>query len=216
MTHLPPVLQNGVRRQGIGSVRRRAVLAVVAALPLLLAGCGGSEPSYYTLAFVPGQPAAGGTEAVEVRTPSVSPSLQRDHIVRNDENYRLNTVENAAWADGLDEMIGRTLAMDLNQRLPGTGAFTQGSAISTTPSALVELDVQRFAADKDGRAEMQATISVHRPDSGPAASHSLHLYREPEGPGTPALVAALSTLLGQASDQVAAMLRALPPVPPPA
>ncbi len=212
MRHLAASLQQGVLHP-----RRRAVLAGILAvgMPLLLAGCGGSDPSYYTLAFVPGQPAPGGPLTVEVRTPSVTPSLQRDHIVRNDEDYRLRTVEDAAWADGLDEMIGRTLALDLNQRLPGTGVFTEGSAISTTPLALVEMDVQRFAADKDGRAELQATLSVHRPDSAPVASRSLHLYRQPDGPGTGPLVASLSTLLGQASDQVAQMIRALPPVPPP-
>ncbi|WP_428376449.1 PqiC family protein [Lichenicoccus sp.] len=227
MRHLAPILQHGVQPHGVQqqgirparhAVRRRAMLAGMlgAAMPLLLAGCGGSEPSYYTLAFVPGQPGGGGPLSVEVRTPSVAPSLQRDHIVRNDEDYRLRTVEDAAWADALDEMIGRTLALDLSQRLPGAGVFTQGSAISTTPTALVELDVQRFAADSAGRAELQATLSVHRPDSGPAGSRSLHLTRQPDGPGTAALVAALSTLLGQASDQVAEMLRAMPPAPPPA
>nr|WP_321984232.1 PqiC family protein [uncultured Lichenicoccus sp.] len=212
MRHLPPAVRPGFR-----PMRHRAGLAglMSVAMPLLLAGCGGSDPSYYTLAFVPGPAAANGPVSVEVRTPSITPSLQRDHIVRNDEDYRLRTVPDAAWADGLDEMIGRTLAQDLNQRLPGTDVSTQGSAISTTPTALVEMDVQRFAADKDGRAELQATVSVHRPDSGPGASRSLHLYRVPEGVGTSPLVAALSSLLGQASDLVAQMLRDLPPTPPP-
>ena len=207
MTNLPAAPSSPRRTL----LRRLLGVALLGGAGLSLTACGGSDPNYYTLAYEPGAAAPGGPLNLEVRTPTITPSLQRDHIVRNNRDYRLVTIKDAAWADSLDELIGRTLALDLNQRLPGTAVFTQGSAISNTPALLVELDVEHFAADTEGRAELQATVSVHRPDSGPGTTRSLHLHQQPTGPGTAELVGALSKLLGQVADQVATLARAVPP-----
>lgn len=198
------------------SLSRRRLLAGLAgsglAMPMLsLAGCSGSDPSYYTLTPWPGTPRSGGPLTVEVRTPSVAPALDRDNIVRSYKDYRLHLADGASWASALPDMIGRTLALDLGQRLPGSNVYTQNGAISTQALARVELDISRFLEDQSGRAEIEATLSVYRPNSGPAGSRSLHLTHETADASIEALVAGLSELLGQVADVAAGLLLALPP-----
>ncbi len=205
-------------RPTLGLSRRRLLgsLAIPAlSAPLSLAGCGGSDPSYYTLTPWPGTPKPGGPLTVEVRTPGVAPYLDRDNIVRSDSGYRIKLANGASWASSLPDMIGRNFALDLGQRLPGSNVYTQNGAISTEPLALVELDISRFLEDPSGRAEVEATLSVYRPGSGPAGSQTLHLMHEQENASIEALVAGLSQLLGQVADVAADELRSLPPMSAP-
>ena len=195
-----------------GGFSRRIFLGCCAAGPALsLAGCGASDPGYYTLTPWPGLAKPGGPRTVEVRTPSVAPYLDRDFIVRNDRDYRLKLDSRAAWASPLPDMIGRILALDLGQRLPGTTVVAQGGGISTDPLALVELDISRFLEDTAGRAEILAALSVHPPGSGAFSSRTLNLSRTPDNSGIAFLVAALSALLGEVADNAADALRAMPP-----
>ncbi len=110
-------------------------------------------------------------------------------------------------------MIGRVLALDLAQRLPGSSVFTEAGTISVDPSATVELDVQRFDLDTAGMVVLQAQVAVEQGRShDPAATRSIRVTVQPAAPGTPELVAAESAALGQMADQVANLLRTLTPV----
>ena len=106
-------------------LRLRQLAAALAVASL--AGCGGSEPSDYTLPPAPGQPKPGGPATVELRTPSVTPYLDRDTIVRSDQDNRLTLADGSSWAGALPDMIGRNLSLDLGQRLPGSTVYAQGS-----------------------------------------------------------------------------------------
>ena len=199
----------GLARSGLV---RRSLLGVGLAAPMLwLTGCGTSEPSYYTLTPWPGVARPGGPLTVEVRTPSIAPYLDRDGIVRNDRDYHLTIAQGAAWASPLADLIGRTLALDIGQRLPGSSVHTQSDAISTPALALVEIDVSRFMEGAPGQAEIGATLSVFRPGGGPAGSRAVHVTEHPTDDSVGALVAALSQLLGQVADMAADALQRLPP-----
>ena len=198
MTAVRPIRGSVPRRNRLRL--RQLVLAVSVAL---LAGCGGSDPSYYTLTAVPGQARPGVPLIVELRTPSIAPYLDRDTVVRSEQDNRLELADGSNWAGALPDMIGRNLALDLGQRLPGSTVYLQGGAISTTPMARIELDVSHFARDASGRAEIEATLTVHRPGSEPIASGGLHLTLRPADPSVGALVGALSVLLGQVADSAA-------------
>ena len=190
---------------------RRGLLGLGMAAPLLsLAGCSGSDPGYYTLTPWPGTPRPGGPLTVEVRTPGVAAYLDRDNIVRNDKDYRLQIASDASWASSLPDMIGRILALDIGQRLPGSSVYTQTGAISTRALALVEIDISRFMEDRSDRAEIEANLSVYRPGGGPAASRGLHFTQAPADTSIGALVGALSQLLGQVADAAADGLQRLP------
>ncbi len=194
----------------------------LAGLLLAMSGCGSSEPSYYTLAAWPGPAGYGAPVTVAVRNPTVAPFLDRDYIVRDDKAYKLKLADDAAWAEPIGRLIGRALTQDLQQRLPGSTVTGEDAAVSTAPQAVVELDVQRFSADGQGQAVVDATLSVQRPGgasagatqgAGRPAGRLLHLTMVPAGPGTADLAAALSQLLGQVADAAALQARALPALP---
>ena len=188
-----------------------------------MAGCGSSEPSYYTLAAWPGPAGYGAPATVAVRNPTIAPFLDRDYIVRDDKAYKLKLADDAAWAEPIAHLIGRTLTQDLQQRLPGSTVTGEDTAVSIVPQALVELDVQRFSIGGQGQAVVDATLLVQRPGgasagaapgAGGPAGRLLHLSMTPAGLGTADLVAALSQLLGQVADEAARQARALGPLPP--
>jgi len=129
---------------------------------ILLVGCGSVQPEYYTLTLWPGAPRGGGPSTVEVQTPTVADYLNRDYIVLDDSGDQLHLASNVAWAEPLSEGIGRNLALDLSQRLPGSTVHTADSGISTTAKAAVEINVSHFAEDDAGRAEITAMVSVRR------------------------------------------------------
>ncbi len=199
---------------------RRAVLrgagglfAVAAAGPL--AACS-SDPNLYALVPWPGAAQAGGPAVIEVRTPSVATSLDRERIVRSEGDYRLKTASGDAWSEALPSMIGHVLTADLQQRLPGSTIFAQNDAVATTALAVVELTLTRFSRDASGQAVLGGSLAVHWLGHDGGASDVLALNLLVGGSGTAGLVAALSALLGQVADRAAAHLRALGPMAPPA
>ncbi len=193
-----------------GGVSRLAAAAVVAlSLGLWLAGCGSVQPRYYTLTPYPGTPRRGGPATVKVQTPTVADYLSRDYIVLNNSGNQLRLARNAAWAEPLPAAIGRNLALDLSQRLPGSSVFTSNSGISSKADALVEVNVSQFAEDQAGQAEIMATVSVHRPDAPVADILSVHVVTPLQNRGQAALAASLSQALGQVADTAADDLRGL-------
>ena len=187
-------------------MRRRTALL----LPLLALGCTSPDPINFTLRAVPGPPGGGGgPRIVELRRISLAGYLDRSEIVRKQSDYQLSLTTRERWAEPLGGMIARTLAEDLNQRLPGTTVFTSTGSISTDPDATVEIDLQRFDAGTDGQVVLLAQAATSRGSGrGPSQARTIRLAVSPTGPTTTDLVAALSTALGQMADQVAGMLRA--------
>ena len=184
-------------------------------LPVVLTlwGCASPDPAVYTLRAVPGQPVGGGPVAIKLARPGLAGYLDRPEIVRDSSANRLQLNSGERWGEPLGDMIGRVLALDLSQRLPGSSVFTEAGTISVDPSATVELDVQRFDLDTDGTVVLLAQVAVEQGRShDPSATRSLRLTARPTGPGTPELVAAESAALGQMADEIAGVLRGLVPV----
>ncbi len=176
---------------------------------LLLAGCGSVQPRYYTLTPYPGAPQRGGPATVQVQTPTVADYLSRDYIVLSNSGNQLRLARNAAWAEPLPAAIGRNLAMDLGQRLPGSSVFTSNSGISSKADASVQVNVSQFAEDQAGRTEIIATVSVHRADAPVSGIRSVHVVTPLQNRGQAALAASLSQALGRVADKAADDLRGL-------
>ena len=118
------------------------------------------------------------------------------------------------WGEPLGDMIGRVLALDLSQRLPGSTVFTEAGTISVDFSATVELDIQRFDLDVSGVVILLVQVAVAQSGGRSTAStQSFRITQQPTGPDTPQLVAAMSMALGALADRIAAVLRALPFTP---
>ncbi len=182
--------------------------------PVMLAvwGCASPDPAVYTLRAIPGQPLGGGPAAIKLSRPGLAGYLDRPEIVRDSSANRLQLRSGERWGEPLGDMIGRVLALDLSQRLPGSSVFTEAGTISVDPSATVELDVQRFDLDQGGTVVLLAQVAVEQGRShDPSATRTLRLTVQPTGSGTPDLVTAESAAVGQMADQVADLLRALRP-----
>ncbi len=186
---------------------------LVAPVMLALWGCASPDPAVYTLRAVPGQPLGSGPAAIKLSRPGLAGYLDRPEIVRDTSVNRLQLRSGERWGEPLGDMIGRVLALDLSQRLPGSSVFTEAGTISVDPSATVELDIQRFDLDQGGTVVLLAQVAVEQGRShDPAATRSLRLTVQPTGTGTPDLVTAESAAVGQMADQIADMLRGLGPV----
>ncbi|MBF0892394.1 membrane integrity-associated transporter subunit PqiC [Gluconobacter sp. LMG 1744] len=196
------------------STPRLRFLSLMGALGMsgLLTACS-SDPTLYTLAPVPGVAQAGGPVVVEVRTPVVSTRLDRDTIVRANEDYQTRLATGTSWSEPLSDMVGQTLTSDLAQRLPGTTVFAENDAVSTTPSAYVELTVRNFEADSAGHALVTGTLSVHPAGKmiGPVlTSPVVWQSQDAVASSTTKLTAALSQGVAAIADQAAEKLRLLP------
>lgn len=184
-------------------IKRRLFLI----LPVILASCASPEPKYFTLRAVSGQVVAGGVKLIELRRIGLAGYLDRSEIVRNQADYRLSIGANERWGEPLGQLVARTLAEDLNQRLPGTSVFTAAGAISADPDITIEMDLQRFDADATGQVVLLAQVAVTRtPGRDHAAAQTVRLVVAPVDSSTTALVAALSVALGQLADRIAPTL----------
>lgn len=187
----------------IQAARRVAGLLLLAAV----SGCVSASTSYFALAPVPGRPLVGGPAVLEVRQPGIAGYLDRNGIVRGDSEYKLDVASTQVWGEPLGDMVGRVMAEDLTQRLPGSQVTAAQGVISSRPDRLVELQVDRFDSGHDGTLTLAAQVSVLRAsDRLPLVTRSFRLTAPDTGKTTTELVARMSTLLGQLADRTATML----------
>jgi len=182
------------------TLSRRFALFGLAALP---AACASPNPSLYVLATVPGTPRSGAPPVIALRSIAIAHYLERSQIVRSSEGYRMDVLANDWWGEALDTMMGRILVQELNQRLTGSTVYSDSGAISTTPDATVEINLQRFDLDHDGAVLLVAQIAV---DGKVTSTRGVSFQVRPADGSTAALVAAMSAATAQLSDTVAAML----------
>jgi uncharacterized protein len=176
-------------------------------LTVVATACTSPNPTLYTLAVVPGQTRTHtrAPRRIEVRAISMPHYLDRSEIVRSTEDFRLDVMGNDWWGESLDTMMGGVLVQELLQRLPGSVVFPENGAISSEPDASVEVNVQRFDADRSGAVVLMAVIAVLR-HGETAAIRPIRLRVMPTTPGTPGFVAAMSAATGQLADVIAEML----------
>ena len=190
-------------------VGTRPVVARLAGLLLLAAvsGCASAKTSYFALAPVPGTPATGGPGAIEVRQPGIAGYLDRNGIVRGDSDYKLDVASTEVWGEPLGDMVGRVMAEDLAQRLPGTQVTVAQGVISARPDLLVELQIDRFDSGHDNTLTLSAQVSVlSARDRAPLVTRSFRLTAPNPPAGTAELVARMSALLARLADQAAGMV----------
>lgn len=199
-----------------------STLGALMAGALLLVGCQSAEPTYYGVA--PVAPALNTLprtvdpqlEVVEVRTPTIPMRLDRDTIVMSTKDYKLQLAREATWNEPPGHMIGNTLAADLERRLPGSVVFSQDDSVTTPPQAFVELNVTRFEAGPDGRAEISGVMSVRRAGilPQPACSETFQWRSTQPSSDVTQLVASLSTGMGVLADRTVTALHGLNSCPP--
>ncbi|HEY3822297.1 MAG TPA: PqiC family protein [Polyangiaceae bacterium] len=175
--------------------------------------CGSSPPStFYTLSPERASAQQAPFHTVKLRRPGIPGYLDRPEIVTRIVDHRLRVADTDRWAAPLDEMLGHTLAQDLQERLAGAVVFTEDGAITADADVTVEIDVRSFDVDERGQVNLVAEVAVEKGDAHePAGARAVHLRETPRSGTTAALVSAMSDVLGKLSDEVTAMLLGRPP-----
>jgi uncharacterized lipoprotein YmbA len=183
--------------------------------PLVAAGvvaattaCSSPSPVLYTIAPIPGTPQTGGPKVVALQQISTARYLERSQIVRSSENYRLDVMSNDWWGEPLGAMLSRVLVEELGQRLPQSTVIGESGAVTASPDATIELNLQRLDEDAAGNLLLQAQASVSFKGRGTPGLRSFRLSVPPSAPGVPGEVTAISTAVGQLADGLASMLLA--------
>jgi uncharacterized lipoprotein YmbA len=179
-----------------------AALAVAAAL----AACSSPSPVLYTIAPVQGRALSGAPRVIALQQLSTARYLERSQIVASSENYRLDVRENDWWGEPLGAMLSRVLVEELGQRLPQSTVISESGAVTASPDATIELNVQRLDEDASGSLILQAQASVDLRGRGAPVLRSFRFTVPPPAPGIPGEVTAISTAVGQLADGLASML----------
>jgi uncharacterized lipoprotein YmbA len=172
----------------------------------VIAACSSPSPVLYTIAPVQGPVQPGGPKVIVLQQISTAHYLERSQIVRSSENYRLDVMSNDWWGEPLAAMLSRVLTEELGQRLPQSTVIGETGAVSASPDATVELNVQRLDEDASGNVILQAQASVSFKGRPGPVLRSFRFVVTPPAADIQGEVTAISTALGQLADGVALML----------
>ena len=181
---------------------RLALLGLLAAI----AACSSPSPVLYTIAPVQGPVQSGGPKVIVLQQISTAHYLERSQIVRSSENYRLDVMSNDWWGEPLSAMLSRVLTEELGQRLPQSTVIGETGAVSASPDATIELNVQRLDEDASGNVVLQAQGSVSFKGRAGPVLRSFRFVVTPPAAGIQGEVTAISTAVGQLADGLASML----------
>ncbi len=189
-------------------VGRIAGLVPAVLLLSLLGACASSPPTrFFALDAVEPAAAPTGTAGDPVRIDAVHipPTLDRSAIVRGERGHQLEISSQDRWAGDLGEMIGRVLTQDLASRLPSGMVIAPDSPAPASARGLV-VDILTFQPQSRGEVVLDVDWTLLQgTQSNPVMRQSEHLTA-PAVPSAQGEAAAMSTLLGQLADRMAAKI----------
>jgi len=189
----------------MSGARYHCRLAALGLLTVIVA-CSSPSPVLYTIAPVQGPVQPGGPKVIVLQQISTAHYLERSQIVRSSENYRLDVMSNDWWGEPLAAMLSRVLTEELGQRLPQSTVIGETGAVSASPDATVELNVQRLDEDASGNVVLQAQASVSFKGRPGPVLRSFRFVVTPPAADIQGEVTAISTAMGQLADGLASML----------
>jgi uncharacterized lipoprotein YmbA len=190
---------------------RRRLLPVL--LVLALSGCASSPPTrFFTLdALPPAAPVRGskGQAPLKVDAVHIPPSLDRSSIVRGARGNELEISSRDRWAGDLGETIRRVLTQDLASRLPAGTVIAPDAPAPPSARGLV-IDILTFQPQGAGEVVLDADWTLlEGTQSHPVLNRSEHLTAA-GAPSAQGEAAAMSTLLGELADAIAAQIPGAP------
>ena len=137
--------------------------------------------------------------------------LQRPQLVTEVAPGELRVDEFLRWAEPIDEGTTRVLAENLARLLPEQRLVRFPWRSGARPRCRVVVEVYDFGLHGRAEARLKGRWALLRPDrEGTFASQAFDLRREATGADASSNVEAMSSLLGDLSQQIAAAVRALP------
>jgi uncharacterized protein len=178
-------------------------------LALLLSACASSPPThFFTLHEVTpaGAPASGGGQSpVKVDAVHIPPALDRNSMVRGVSGSELEISSQDRWAGDLGETIRQVLTQDLASRLGAAMVIAPDAPAAPNARGIV-VDILTFQPGGAGEVVLDADWTLlEGTQSHPVLSRSEHLSA-PAAPSAQGEAAAMSTLVGQLADRMAAAI----------
>lgn len=171
-----------------------------------LAGCSSPDPVLYTIAPAAGTVQVAGPPIVLLDRIEIPRYLDRSQIVQSSADYRIDVKSNDWWGEPVSPMLRRILRQELTQRLPRSTVLSESGAVSATPDATIDLDLQRLDQDASGSVVLEAEASLTLKGRKQPILRSFR-FSVPSTQRTSAgEVAAISAAVGQLADGLAAML----------
>ena len=155
----------------------RLRLAAALCGTLVAAACASPNPRLYTIAPVPGSEQFGAPKSLRC---TVWVSRSTCSATRSYGHQRVTSLTCGAndwWGEPLDAMLARVLVEDLTQRLPQSTVYTSSGAVTGSPQATVEIEVQRLDLDRGGNLLLIAQGSVSFKNRASPDTRSFHISR---------------------------------------
>ena len=185
--------------------RAIAVLAVA-----LLAGCGSSPKThFYTLDPV----SDSGTDTLAISRPvtvaavHLPASLDRREMIRQTGQNAVDISEQDRWESPLGGLTRRVLTEDLAAYLPKDKVILPDSPAPPRTAQIV-VSINQFAPDAAGRVTLDGSWSLLEGGSGKLLMSRPVRFESPAAaPDASSQASAMSALLGQLAEQIAASLK---------
>lgn len=190
---------------------RRAFMLAAAMFAVLPAGCGSSPNSnFYTLGAEMAPPAGDvrTNYVVAIGAVSLPEMVDRPQFVVRTGANQVAINEFERWAGSLRTEIGRAVANNLMQQIPGTNVYAYPSGASLTPDCRVTLEVQRFDSTPNEAAQIEVLWTV-QPAKGAARSGRTVAREATAGATYADLVAAHNRALARVSSEIAAAIKSV-------
>ncbi|MBM3618221.1 MAG: membrane integrity-associated transporter subunit PqiC [Alphaproteobacteria bacterium] len=169
-----------------------------------------SDPAkFYALSVAPkaaGEAAQSAPQVIGIGPVSVADYLDRSHIVVRKSPTELELGEFDRWAGKLDKEIQRVLVENLAQGDSNRSVIAHPWRGAVNPDVSVELAIDRFERDVDGKAKLSASWQVFTRDSREPVAFRQWSAEKDAAAGYPALTTALSELVAELSVEVASTL----------
>ncbi len=199
---------------------RQVIAPVLIVAAMAAAGCsrpfgGSDEPSrFYVLTAEPVQPSAqaqsGASQGpiVGVSQVELADHLKREAIVTRTTGNRVVLADLDQWAAEPQDNITSVLAQNLSNMIPSERVVLLPSSRTIPLDYRVQVEIPTFEQGPDGAVELIAVWQVFKGDDYGLLSMRKSIIHQPvSGEGYDAIVAAMSTALGELSRRITAEIR---------
>ena len=194
---------------------RLFLLIASAAIGALLTGCLLRPANVTTRQFVltpaasAGQPRTAEAFAIGLGAVKMPEYLLRSSLAVRKSELEVEYLDNAAWAERLDQSFQRVLAANLAQQLPGS-RIQRSTWLNSQVTLAVFVSAERFDVDAQGKGTLLANWRIETPDGRQVLKDGVtSLNQAGASPNQrPEIIAAtLSELTAQFSEALARAIR---------
>ena len=184
-------------------MKRRVVFSVSCAA--ILTGCVSADVHTWRIVPVPGEIRGGTGCRVGVRSIGLPSAMSQTSVPEPGGAYMANTFQNDLWAGPLATILQIAIVQNLAQRLPSDSVMVNGGAIGAASNQFVEIQILDFSPNVLGQVALSAQLAT-RFSASQNWQFENFISHSPGGQTPETIVAAMSSLWGEAADRLATML----------